>query len=74
MEYTIPDFLRRENRPKLSEEDERFFELRDEYEKKFNRDFSTEGFCYTTNEWINKMEYCLKHNVLMEELTGEALS
>lgn len=76
MEYSIPDFLRRESRKKRSEEDEQFFKLRDEYEKKFNRDFSTEGFSYScdTGEWIKKMEYCLKHNVLMEELTGEPLT
>lgn len=76
MEYTIPDFLRRENRPKRSEEDERFFALREEYEKKFNRDFSTEGFSYScdTAGWIRRMEYCLEHNVLMQELTGEPLT
>lgn len=46
MEYSIPDFLRRENGKEISEEDKRFLELRDKYEKKFHKDFSTEGFSY----------------------------
>lgn len=71
----LPDFLRREYpRKELTEEQKRFLELQQQYRDKFERGFSTEGFCYTSEEWIKKMEYCLEHNVLMEELTGEALT
>lgn len=71
----LPDFLRRDYpRKELTEEQKQFFELQKQYREKFERGFSTEGFCYTDNEWIEKMEYCLEHDVLMEELTGEALT
>lgn len=69
-EIKIPDFLRRENAKPLSEEDETFFRLRDEYEKRFNSDFGTEERSYSTIEWIAFMEYCLNHNVPMEEIIG----
>lgn len=71
----IPDFLRRDYpRKELTDEQKRFLELQQQYRDKFKCGFSTAGFCYTDNEWIEKMEYCIKHNVLMEELTGEALT
>lgn len=75
-EIKIPDFLRRENDKPLSEEDKTFLRLYEEYEKKFNADFSTSGFSYSshTEIWIALMEYCINHNVLMEELTGESLT
>lgn len=75
-EIKIPDFLRRENAKPLSEEDKTFLRLYEEYEKKFNTDFSTSGFSYSshTEIWIALMEYCINHNVLMEELTGESLT
>lgn len=75
-EIKIPDFLRRENAKPLSEEYKTFFRLYDEYKKKFNTDFSTSGFSYSshTEIWIALMEYCINHNVLMEELTGESLT
>ena len=69
-EIKIPDFLRRENRKPLSKENEEYFRLLAEYEKKFNSDFGTEDRGYSTIEWIAFMEYCLNHNVPMEEIIG----
>jgi hypothetical protein len=71
----LPDFLRREYKhEELPEEKKRFDVLQEQYFEKFNRGFSTSGFCYSWDEWSEKVEYCLEHDVLMEELTGEALT
>ena len=70
----IPDFLKREYKLDIPEDKKKFDELQKKYREKFNRGFSTAGFCYSWDEWSEKVEYCLEHNVLMEELTGEALT
>lgn len=69
-EIKIPDFLKRENEEPLSEEDETFSRLLVEYEKRFNSDFGTEERSYSPIEWIAFLEYCLNHNVPMEEIIG----
>ena len=69
-EIKIPDFLRREYEESLSEEQEEYFRLLDEYEKRFGSGFGTEERSYSTIEGIAFMEYCLNHNVPMEEIIG----
>ena len=58
----------------LSEEEKKFDELTQKYIEEFGEDFGTEAFDYTDQEWIEMLEYCLKHHVLMETLTGKELT
>lgn len=69
----IPEFLKRENARSLTEEEKKYRELEEKYFERFGDTFATEPFSwYSDQDWIKMMEYCLKKNVRMEMLTGEA--
>ena len=68
----MPDFLKRENREKLSGLDIRFGDALKRYHEHFENDgLMTEASSMSREEWIKIIDECIEKNLTFDELIGE---
>ncbi len=68
----IPDFLKKENRKKADESDQRFSDAIRRYHEHFKNDgLMTEASSMSHEEWIKVIDECIKKNLTFDELSGE---
>lgn len=70
---SIPDFLKRENRPPIDKAGEEFDRTLEEYEKLFGEEISNEPSSMSLEQWTEIMKLCIKEKKTYEELTGDVL-
>lgn len=67
----LPDFLKPENISEPDEEAIQMVEAVKRYQKKFNDGPITEMSFLSDREWIEALNYCVKHNVTIWNYLGE---
>lgn len=70
---SIPYFLKRENRPSISNAEEEFDKTLVEYEELFGDGISNEPSGLSLEQWTEIMKICIKEKKTYEELTGDVL-